>query len=55
MKRNQAIEGNFQIMEEIKKSMERYLWDIEKNYNGILEELSIEHFKDIMKQYNAKI
>ena len=42
-------------MGEIRDSIERYVCDINKNYEGILRELSIDNFREIMVQYNKKI
>lgn len=42
-------------MNDIKNSIERYILDINKNYDEIIVELSIDNFTDIMNQYNVKI
>ena len=42
-------------MGQVKQSIERYVYDINKNYDGILCDLSVDSFRDIMAQYNTKI
>lgn len=35
--------------------MDKYLYDVNRNYEDIVQDLSISHFNDIMEQYQAKI
>jgi|JI61114C2RNA_FD_contig_21_11293072_length_435_multi_3_in_0_out_0_1 hypothetical protein len=35
--------------------MDKYLYDVNRNYEDIVQDLSISHFDEIMSQYQAKI
>jgi hypothetical protein len=35
--------------------MDKYLFDVNRNYEDIVQDLSITHFNEIMDQYQAKI
>jgi hypothetical protein len=36
-------------------AMDKYLYDVNRNYDDIVQDLSIGHFDEIMAQYQAKI
>jgi hypothetical protein len=54
-KRRKSVSSTFSCIEQVKDSIDRYIYDINKNYQDIINELSMENFRDVMKQYNAKI
>lgn len=54
-KQKEAVSSTREVMGEVKQSIERYVYDINKNYDGILRDLSVDSFRDIMAQYNRKI
>lgn len=35
--------------------MDKYLFDVNRNYEDIVQDLSTSHFTEIMDQYQAKI
>jgi hypothetical protein len=42
-------------IEEVKKSIQRYICDIDSNYSDIIEALSYEQFNEIIEKYNYKL
>lgn len=42
-------------VEEMRKAINRYMEDIENNYEDIIESLSYEQFSEIIDKYNSKI
>jgi hypothetical protein len=50
-----SLSSKNQVLEEIKSSINRYVTDIDSNYDEIIQSLSYDQFTDIIGRYNQKI
>ena len=49
------LDTNTQIIQKMRKSISKYLADIDRHYYAIIDELELEEFDEIISQYKEKL